>query len=249
MRHHPTGRANDAMRTLSFDIGFNTHAEGSCLVRCGKTIVLCNATIEEEIPNWMKGKNLGGWITAEYSMIPRATHTRNKRERDKISGRTHEIQRLIGRSLRCMLDLKKLGDRTIHLDCDVLQADGGTRTTAINGACVALGLALGKLIQQNKIPASAWIDTTQAISVGLFDQTFLVDLDYIEDSSGDVDMNIVRTGSGKYIEIQGTAEKKPFDQAQLNSFLETSTDALNLIRDRQLQVFESQQIRFPDLKI
>lgn len=198
-------------RPCKIEVNVSRYAEGSCLIETGNTKVFCTASVDESVPSWMKGKGKG-WITAEYAMLPRATHTRSKRDREKVSGRTQEIQRLIGRSLRAMVDLEKLGERQIIVDCDVIQADGGTRTASITGACIAVGIALSKLIQEKKIPRSAFIDTVQAISVGMNEGKVFVDLDYEEDSTGDVDMNFVRTGSGGFIEIQGTAEKKSFSE-------------------------------------
>ena len=185
------------------------------------------------------GEPKAGWITAEYSMLPRATHTRNKRDREKVSGRTQEIQRLIGRALRAMIDLEKLGERQIIVDCDVIQADGGTRTASITGACIAVGLALSKLVKDGKVPAGVFTDTVQAISVGLFNGEVLVDLDYEEDASCDVDMNFVRTGAGLFVEIQGTAEKKAFSEADLKKMMDGALGGLNKLRDKQVEVLRA----------
>lgn len=201
-------------------------------MKAGNTHVLCTATIEESVPAWLKGKGQG-WITAEYSMLPRATHTRSKRDREKVSGRTQEIQRLIGRALRGCVDLKTLGERQIILDCDVLQADGGTRTTSITGACVALRLALSRLVKEGKIQESTFIDSVAAISVGMKGGTVLVDLDYEEDSSCDVDMNFVMTGKGAFVEIQGTAEQSPFSREQMSAMTDGAIAALKKITSLQ----------------
>ncbi len=208
----PTGRGPQDLRPLSFETSVNRYAEGSVIIKCGNTHVLCTASVEESVPGWLKEQNkqknqAHGWITAEYAMLPRATHTRSRREREKIGGRTHEIQRLIGRALRTMVDMSQLGARSILVDCDVLQADGGTRTASITGSCVAVAMALQKLISEGKVPRSAWTDTVAAVSVGLCDGKALVDLDYEEDSTCDVDMNFVVTGAGRFVEVQGTAER------------------------------------------
>jgi ribonuclease PH len=221
----PAGRNSLQLRPLSIEIGVNRYAEGSALIKAGNTHVLCTASIEESVPGWLKGKGQG-WVTAEYSMLPRSTHTRSKRDREKVSGRTQEIQRLIGRALRTMVDLKDLGERSIMIDCDVLQADGGTRTASITGGCVALAMAMAKVEKR-------WIDTVAAISVGRKDSQVLVDLDYNEDSSCDVDMNFVVTGKGLFVEVQGTAEKQPFSVADLNEMTVSATQALVQIKQIQ----------------
>ncbi len=203
------------------------------MIETGNTKVFCTASIEEGVPSWLKGKGQG-WITAEYAMLPRATHTRSKRDREKVSGRTQEIQRLIGRALRAMVDLSKLGERQIIVDCDVIQADGGTRTAAISGACIAVGIALSKLVKEKNLDRKVFIDTVQAVSVGMQDGTVFVDLDYVEDSSGDVDMNFVRTGSGLFVEIQGTAEKKAFSEKDLALMMNGAK--LGLDRLHQIQI-------------
>ena len=228
----PTNRTLLQIRPLTIETQVSRYAEGSALIRAGNTQVLCTASIEESVPAWLKGKGQG-WVTAEYSMLPRATHTRTKRDREKVSGRTQEIQRLIGRALRVMVDLKALGERSILIDCDVLQADGGTRTASISGACVALAIALEKLRQEGKLPGKAWIDTVAAISVGMKEQQVLVDLDYNEDSSCEVDMNFVVTGKGGFVEIQGTAEKAPFTKAQMDQMTTGALSALTEIRKIQ----------------
>ena len=213
-------RANDQLRLVRITRGFTLHAEGSVLIEFGNTRVLCTASVEEKVPGHKKGSG-EGWVTAEYGMLPRATHTRSDREaaRGKQSGRTQEIQRLIGRSLRAVFDLKKLGERTIHLDCDVLQADGGTRTASITGAFVAAQDAVTWLINQGKLNESPITAPVAAISVGLKDGQALLDLDYIEDSACDTDMNVVMTGAGHFVEVQGTAEGVAFTRAEMDSLL------------------------------
>jgi ribonuclease PH len=228
-------------RPCTITVNVSRYAEGSCIIETGHTKVFCTASIEEEVPKWLKGKK-SGWVTAEYSMLPRSTHTRSKRDREKVSGRTQEIQRLIARALRAMVDLEKLGERQIIVDCDVLQADGGTRTASITGACVALGIALKKLIDQKLVPASVIIDTVQAISVGLRDNEAFVDLDYDEDSACDVDMNFVRTGSGLFVEVQGTAEKKPFSEADLKKMMDGAKLGLDRLKVKQEEVLKAQNV-------
>jgi len=220
-------------RPCKIELDVSRYAEGSCLIETGHTKVFCTASIDEEIPKWLKGKN-SGWITAEYAMLPRATHTRSRRDREKVSGRTQEIQRLIGRALRAMINLEKLGERQIIVDCDVIQADGGTRTASITGACIAVGIALSKLVKEGKAPREAFLDTVQAVSVGMKDGNVLVDLDYDEDSSCDVDMNFVRTGSGLFVEIQGTAEKKPFSEAEMKQMMDGAKIGLDRLKAIQL---------------
>jgi ribonuclease PH len=223
------GRTAADIRPLTFEVGFTRYAEGSVLVRAGNTHVLCTATIEEGVPSWLKGKG-SGWITSEYSMLPRATHTRTRRDREKVSGRTQEIQRLIGRALRSCVDLKALGERQVILDCDVLQADGGTRVTSITGACVALRIAIGKLAKDGKVPLSAFAGTVAAISIGMKEGKVLTDLDYEEDSSCDVDMNFVMTEKDAFVEIQGTAEHAAFTREQMNGMTDAAVAALSKIR-------------------
>lgn len=214
------GRAADQLRDITFERNYTKHAEGSVLVSCGNTKVLCTASVESGVPRWLKGQGKG-WVTAEYGMLPRSTHTRNQREaaRGKQSGRTQEIQRLIGRSLRAMVDMKKLGENTIYVDCDVIQADGGTRTASITGSAVALVDALTYLSEKKKTTQDPLIGLVGAISVGIKDGEVLLDLCYEEDSSCDTDLNVVMTASGEFIEIQGTAEEKPFTRAQADSML------------------------------
>jgi ribonuclease PH len=211
------GRQCDQLRSIKLQRGFTRYAEGSVLVTFGETVVLCNASVEEKVPPFMRGNGCG-WVTAEYSMLPRSTQTRNDREsaRGKVGGRTHEIQRLIGRSLRAVIDFDLLGERTIRLDCDVLQADGGTRTAAITGAYVALSDAVNGLVQQGKLSKNPLKDSLAAVSVGIVAGNAVLDLDYAEDSTAEVDMNFVITGSGLFVEVQGTAEENPFSAAQLD---------------------------------
>ena len=214
------GRAADALRPVSIQRGYTRHAEGSVLVSFGDTRVLCTASVEEKVPGHKRGSGQG-WVTAEYGMLPRATHTRGDREaaRGKQSGRTQEIQRLVGRSLRAVFDLAALGERSILIDCDVLQADGGTRTAAITGAYVAAHDAVGWLIAQGRIPASPIRDAVAAVSVGIVAGTPLLDLEYSEDSACDTDMNVVMTGSGGFVEVQGTAEGAAFSRAEMDALL------------------------------
>ena len=214
------GRAADGLRPLRIERGYTRHAEGSVLIAFGATQVLCTASVEEKVPPHKRGSGQG-WVTAEYGMLPRATHTRSDREaaRGKQSGRTQEIQRLIGRSLRAVFDLSALGERTITLDCDVLQADGGTRTAAITGAFVAAHDAVTWLLGQGRIAASPIRDHVAAISVGLLNHVPLLDLEYSEDSVCDTDMNVVMTGAGAFVEVQGTAEGAAFTRSQMDALL------------------------------
>lgn len=215
--NRPDGRTPGQLRPVSFQRGYTRYAEGSVLVCFGETRVLCNATVEEKVPPFLKGTGQG-WVTAEYAMLPRATHSRSPREatRGKVGGRTHEIQRLIGRSLRAVVDLEKLGERTIQIDCDVIQADGGTRTAAITGSYLALVDALTGLQNSGLLAASPLRDSVAAVSVGIVDGVPLLDLNYAEDSRAEVDMNLVVTGDGRFVEIQGTAEAEPFSNAQFD---------------------------------
>ena len=213
-------RAANALRSVTIQRAYTRHAEGSVLIAFGDTKVLCTASVEEKVPPHKRGSG-EGWVTAEYGMLPRATHTRSDREaaRGKQSGRTQEIQRLIGRSLRCVVDLAALGERTISLDCDVIQADGGTRTAAITGAYVALHDAVTWLLAQGKIAASPIRDAVAAVSVGVVQGTPLLDLEYTEDSTCDTDMNVVMTGAGGFVELQGTAEGAAFSRAEMDALL------------------------------
>ena len=214
----PSQRQADQLREVRLTCNFTRHAEGSVLIEMGDTRVLCTASVEEHLPPFLRGKGQG-WVTAEYGMLPRSTHTRSSREaaKGKQTGRTQEIQRLIGRSLRAVTDLKALGERQITLDCDVLQADGGTRCASITGAWVALYEACEKLVKAGKLPANPVRDHVAAISVGIYKGTPVLDLDYPEDSDCDTDMNVVMTGSGGIVEIQGTAEREPFTRPQMNT--------------------------------
>jgi ribonuclease PH len=214
------GRSPDQLRPVKAQRGYVEYAEGSVLYECGKTRVLVNATVDDRIPEWMRGSGKG-WVTAEYSMLPRATNTRTPREvnKGKLGGRTQEIQRLIGRSLRAICDMKLMGERTIWLDCDVLQADGGTRTASITAAYLALADACTGLLDAGLVKSSPIRDQVAAVSVGMIKGVPCLDLDYSEDSAAEVDMNIVMTGSGEFVELQGTAEGKPFSDAHLASLL------------------------------
>jgi ribonuclease PH len=217
----PSGRAVDQLRTIRITRQYTKHAEGSVLIECGDTKVICTASIEDKVPGFLKGKGQG-WLTAEYGMLPRSTHTRMDREaaRGKQTGRTQEIQRLIGRSLRAAFDLEAFGERTLHLDCDVIQADGGTRTASITGAMVAAYDAFSALAGQGLVAAVPVKHFVAAISVGVYQGTPVLDLDYVEDSACDTDMNIVMTDQGHFIEVQGTAEGAAFDRAGMNRLLD-----------------------------
>ncbi len=216
----PSGRKPAQLRPVKITRGFTRHAEGSVLIEFGQTQVLCTASVEDRVPGFLKGKGQG-WLTAEYGMLPRATHTRSDREaaRGKQSGRTQEIQRLIGRALRAVVDMRALGERTVQIDCDVLQADGGTRTAAITGAFVAAHDAFAWMIGRGMIAAAPVRDFVAAVSVGVYQGVPVLDLDYPEDSACETDMNVVMTGSGRYVEIQGTAEGEPFTREQMDALL------------------------------
>jgi ribonuclease PH len=216
----PSGRQADELRKVCFTRRYTKHAEGSVLVEFGDTKVLCTASVEEKVPGFLRGQGRG-WITAEYGMLPRATNTRTEREaaRGKQSGRTQEIQRLIGRSLRAVAELSLLGERTIHVDCDVIQADGGTRTAGITGAYVAVHDAVSLLLQRGLIARTPLRDFVAAVSVGVYQGTPVLDLDYAEDSACDTDMNVVMTGSGGFVEVQGTAEGAPFSREEMDTLL------------------------------
>lgn len=225
-------------REIKFTSNTNPYAKGSVIVECGNTKVYVTATVEEGVPSFMKGKG-EGWLTAEYSMLPAATHTRNRRERNGASGRTQEIQRLIGRALRSIVDLKKLGERTIQIDCDVIVADGGTRTTSITGAYVALAMAVNKLMAEGLIKENPIIEQLAAISVGISkDHKIIADLNYEEDSSCETDMNIVMTKSGKFVEVQGTAEGMPFSYDQLMGLLECAKTCLETVFEKQNEILK-----------
>lgn len=221
------GRALNELRPITITRGWSRNAEGSALIEFGNTRVLCTASFTEGVPRWLKGEGKG-WVTAEYAMLPRATNTRSSREslKGRVGGRTHEISRLIGRSLRAVINMEELGENTIVLDCDVLQADGGTRTASITGAYVALADAITWAKEQKIISAKAnpLIDSVSAISVGIIDGTPMLDLPYTEDVRAETDMNVVVTGSGKFVEVQGTAEGAPFDREELNSLLDLALE-------------------------
>ena len=212
------GRAADALRIVRFTPDFVEYPQGSVLIEMGKTRVLCNVTVEESVPQWMAGRGIG-WLTAEYAMLPQSTHTRSARETNGLKGRTQEIRRLIGRSLRAAVDLDQIGERTIVVDCDVLQADGGTRTASVNGGFVAVGLALQRLAAQGVIPGSALLAPVAAVSVGVIDGRPCLDLCYEEDRRAEVDLNVVMTAAGSFIEVQGTAEGQPFGREMLDAML------------------------------
>jgi len=220
-------RSADALRPVTFTRGFTRYAEGSVLISMGQTRVLCNASVLEKVPPFMKGKGQG-WVTAEYGMLPRSTHTRSDREaaRGKQSGRTQEIQRLIGRSLRAVVDLSVLGERTIQIDCDVLQADGGTRCASITGAWVALADAIDGLLAEGSIQANPLLDSVAAVSVGVVNGRPLLDLDYEEDSGCESDVNVVMTGSGRFVEVQGTAEGHTFDRVMFDRLLDLAQSGI-----------------------
>ncbi len=232
------GRGSEEMRPVKITRGYLKHPEGSVLIEVGDTKVICTATVDEGVPPFLRGQQKG-WVTAEYSMLPRATHSRSSREssRGKVGGRTHEIQRLIGRSLRSVVDLKKLGERTVWIDCDVIQADGGTRTASITGAYVALHDALGKIKEDGLIAEIPFLDSIAAVSVGVVAGDVCLDLDYSEDSTADVDMNFVMTGSGDYVEVQGTAEEAPFskdEMARMTTVAAKGIAALSAIQKKAL---------------
>jgi ribonuclease PH len=217
----PSKRQTNELRRVSFERGYSLHAEGSCLIKFGNTHVLCTASLEERVPPWLKGKGKG-WVTAEYAMLPRSTHERMRREvtRGSPSGRTQEIQRLIGRSLRAVVDLEKLGERQISVDCDVIQADGGTRTAAITGAWVALHDCFQWMQTRDMIGKDVMKDHIAAVSAGIYNGELVLDLDYPEDSSAEADANFVMTGKGGIVEVQGTAEADPFSQEQFDGLME-----------------------------
>lgn len=235
----PSGRAADQLREIEIIPGYSRHAEGSCLIKFGNTHVLCTASVEERLPGWMRG--LGkGWVTAEYGMLPRSTHQRMDREaaKGKQSGRTQEIQRLIGRALRAVVDLPGLGERQIKVDCDVIQADGGTRTASVTGAYVAMVQAMEHLVKIGALPRVPVTDSIAAISCGIYNGEAVADLDYDEDSAADTDANFVMTGKGGIVEIQGTAEKDPFTQDQFLTLLALARkgcDELKILQEKALQ--------------
>jgi ribonuclease PH len=232
------GRNSTALRPVKITRNFTKHAEGSVLIEFGDTKVLCTASVEESVPPFLRGKGTG-WVTAEYAMLPRATHTRSPREaaKGKQTGRTLEIQRLIGRSLRAVTDLSKLGERSIYIDCDVIQADGGTRTASITGAYVALIDALTTLKSRGLLPEIPIKEAVAAVSVGIVGGVALLDLNYIEDSSAEVDMNFVITSSGRFVEVQGTAEAEPFTSSQMDAMRDLAIDGV-----KQLFVFQQEAL-------
>ncbi|HRA77655.1 MAG TPA: ribonuclease PH [Burkholderiaceae bacterium] len=234
MSIRPSGRAPDALRPVRITRGFTRHAEGSVLVEFGETRVLCTASVEDKVPPFLRGAGRG-WLTAEYGMLPRSTHTRTDREaaRGKQSGRTQEIQRLIGRSLRAVFDLERLGERTITLDCDVLQADGGTRTAAITGAFVAAHDAVTGLLASGALERTPVRDFVAAVSVGLYEGHAVLDLDYAEDSACDTDLNVVMTGAGGFVEVQGTAEGDPFTREQMDRLVDLAALGIRRLVDAQ----------------
>ncbi len=235
----PSGRSVDQMRAIHFTPDFTQHAEGSVLVEFGETRVLATASVESKVPHFLKGKS-EGWITAEYGMLPRSTHTRNAREaaRGKQSGRTMEIQRLIGRSLRAVIDRRALGERTITVDCDVLQADGGTRTAAITGGYVALALAMNRLVDRGDLAETPIHGQVAAVSVGIFDGNAVLDLDYAEDSEAETDMNVVMNEAGGLIEIQGTAEGHAFQRSELERLLDLADQGIDELLQAQRAVLQ-----------
>ena len=236
MIKRPSGRAPDEMRQVSFERNFTRHPEGSVLVSFGDTRVLCTASVEEGVPGFLRGQGQG-WITAEYGMLPRATHTRSAREaaRGKQTGRTQEIQRLIGRSLRAIVDMKALGERTITLDCDVLQADGGTRTASITGSFVALSDAIDALMKKRSLAANPLHGQVAAVSVGIYNGVPVLDLDYAEDSNAETDMNVVMNSGGGFIEVQGTAEGHAFRRNELDELLNLAAEGIAGLHAAQLE--------------
>lgn len=235
----PDGRLPHQLRPVELAPDYIIYPEGSVLISVGNTRVLCNASVEENLPRWMKEQGIsGGWVTGEYSLLPRSTHTRTQREHNGIGGRTHEIRRLIGRSLRASLDLKKLGARQITLDCDVLQADGGTRTAAITGGYVALAIAVRKLIEKGLVDKEVFLSPVAAVSAGVIEGIPCLDLCYEEDSRAEVDVNVVMNGDGEYIEIQGTAEGNPFPRQILDQILEMSWAGISELLLIQQQILK-----------
>ena len=231
------GRSNDQLRPMTITPNYIKHAEGSVLIEMGDTKVICTASIEERVPPFMKGQGKG-WVTAEYSMLPRATQVRNQREsaKGKLGGRTMEIQRLIGRALRAVVDLEALGERSITLDCDVIQADGGTRTTSITGAFVAMAFAINKLAKDKNLQRFPIIDFLASVSVGVIGNSARLDLHYDEDSKAKVDMNVVMTGQGKFVEVQGTGEEAPFSRQELDELLALAEKGIQTMIEEQSKV-------------
>jgi len=233
----PSHRKNDELRSIEFIPNFNPYAEGSCLVKYGNTHVICTATVDDKIPSWLKGEEKG-WITAEYAMLPRSAQTRVPRESKKPSGRTQEIQRLIGRSLRAVVDLKKMPETMIYIDCDVIQADGGTRVASVSGGFVALYLAIQKLLKEGKLTKNPIREFVAAVSCDISDSQAVLDVDYDEDSTSQVDMNFILTESGKIVEIQGTAEGEPFTEGQFNELLELGKQGIKQIIAKQKEALQ-----------
>lgn len=238
----PGERKNDELRAVQMTPGFVKNPDGSVLIQTGNTMVLCTAMVEEKVPPFLKGSGTG-WVTAEYSLLPASTDTRSSREasKGKITGRTSEIQRLIGRSLRAVIDFQALGERTIWLDCDVLQADGGTRTASITGSYVALSLAVQKLIANGTLAQNPIIDYLAATSVGIVNGIPVLDLEYVEDSAAEVDMNVVMTGRGEFVEIQGTAEGKPFSRAEMDQLLQLAEKGIRELISMQKNILTKEQ--------
>jgi ribonuclease PH len=232
-----TDRPSNEPRPLHLELDPAPYAEGSCMIATGHTRVLCTASVEDRVPEWMEGKGRG-WVTAEYGMLPRSTHTRTRRERAGAKGRTQEIQRLIGRALRSVVALDRMGERTVTLDCDVLQADGGTRTASVTGACVALELAFRRLVAQGALSVSPMQDLVAAVSVGLVEGVPTLDLDYRQDYAAQVDMNVVGTGDGRLIEVQGTAEGHPFQRQELDQLLDLASAGIRRLVDGQRTILE-----------
>lgn len=232
-----TGRLADQRRPMNLTVNPNKYAEGSVYIEVGDTKVLCTASVEEKVPPFMKGQGRG-WVNAEYSMLPRATQTRNQREsaRGKLTGRTMEIQRLIGRALRSVVNLQALGERTVIVDCDVIQADGGTRTTSITGAFIAMSIAINKLAQKHNLQVFPITDYLASVSVGVVGDELLLDLNYEEDSKAKVDMNVVMTGEGKFVELQGTGEESPFSREEMNGMMELAEKGIREMIAQQQEV-------------
>ena len=230
-----SGRKNNQLRDIEFVTNFNPYAEGSCLVKYGNTHVVCTASVEEKVPSWLKGQEKG-WVTAEYAMLPRSTQTRVQREVKKPSGRTQEIQRLIGRSLRAVVDLEKMKDICITIDCDVLQADGGTRVASVSGGFIAMYLALNRLVKEKKLPENPIREFVAAVSCDIYNGKAVLDVDYDEDSNSQVDMNFIMTESGKIVEIQGTAEGEPFEEKEFNELMKLGKEGIKQIIAKQKDV-------------
>ena len=232
-----SGRKNNQLRNIEFITNFNPYAEGSCLVKYGNTHVICTASVEEKVPSWLKGQEKG-WVTAEYAMLPRSAQTRIQREVKKPSGRTQEIQRLIGRSLRAVVDLEKMKDVCITIDCDVIQADGGTRVASVSGGFVAMYLAIEKLMNEKKLIENPIREFVAAVSCDIYNGEAVLDVDYIEDSNSQVDMNFIMTESGKIVEIQGTAEGEPFEEAEFNKLMSLGKEGIKQIIAMQKKVLK-----------